>query len=169
MGITFIYVTHDQEEALTMSDRIAVMSDGRVEQIGPPREIYEEPARPPTWRTSWVCPTSWMRACEGSGRVALGEFELQAAQGSIDARGEVKLTIRPERIQLGPHSHAGPNVIPGMVERTVYLGNSTQIIVNLAPGQRIQVVVPNEGDAVTYQSGAPVSVCLPREALRVLS
>ena len=168
IGITFVYVTHDQEEALTMSDRIAVMSDGRVEQTGSPREIYEAPQT--AYVADFLGVSNLMDArCEGSGRVALGEFELQAGEGSIDARGEVKLTIRPERIQLGPHSHAGPNVIPGMVERTVYLGNATQIIVNLAPGQRIQVVVPNEGDAVTYQSGAPVSVCLPREALRVLS
>jgi hypothetical protein len=56
-----------------------------------------------------------------------------------------------------------------MVERTIYLGNATQIIVNLAPGQRIQVVVPNEGDPILYHSGTPVSVCLPQEALRVLS
>jgi spermidine/putrescine transport system ATP-binding protein len=168
IGITFVYVTHDQEEALTMSDRIAVMSDGRVEQTGSPREIYEAPET--AYVADFLGVSNLMDArCEGSGRVALGEFELQASEGSIDARGEVKLTIRPERIRLGPHSHAGRNVIPGMVERTVYLGNATQIIVNLAPGQRIQVVVPNEGDAVTYQSGAPVSVCLPREALRVLS
>jgi spermidine/putrescine transport system ATP-binding protein len=168
IGITFVYVTHDQEEALTMSDRIAVMSDGRVEQTGSPREIYEAPET--AYVADFLGVSNLMDArCEGSGRVALGEFELQASEGSIDARGEVKLTIRPERIRLGPHSHAGRNVIPGMVERTVYLGNATQIIVNLAPGQRIQVVVPNEGDAVTYTSGAPVSVCFPQEALRVLS
>jgi len=168
IGITFVYVTHDQEEALTMSDRIAVMCDGRVEQTGSPREIYEAPQT--AYVADFLGVSNLMDArCEGSGRVALGEFELLAAEGSIDARGEVKLTIRPERIRLGPHSHDGPNVIPGMVERTVYLGNATQIIVNLAPGQRIQVVVPNEGDAVSYQSGAPVSVCLPQEALRVLS
>ena len=168
IGITFVYVTHDQEEALTMSDRIAVMSDGRVEQTGSPREIYEAPET--AYVADFLGVSNLMDACcEGSGRVALGEFELQASEGSIDARGEVKLTIRPERIRLGPHSHTGPNVIPGMVERTVYLGNATQIIVNLAPGQRIQVVIPNEGDAVPYRSGVPVSVCFPQEALRVLS
>jgi spermidine/putrescine transport system ATP-binding protein len=168
IGITFVYVTHDQEEALTMSDRIAVMSAGRVEQTGTPREIYEAP------KTAYVADflgvSNLMDArCEGSGRVVLGEFKLRASEGSIDAQGDVKLTIRPERIRLGPHSEAGANVIPGMVERTVYLGNATQIIVNLAPGPKVQVVVPNEGDPMPYRSGAPVSVCMPQEALRVLS
>ena len=167
LGITFVYVTHDQEEALTMSDRIAVMSEGRVEQTGSPREIYEAPET--AYVADFLGVSNLMDArCEGGGRVSLGDFELRAAEGSLDARGDVKLTIRPERIRLAEHGSSGPNVLPGMVERTVYLGAATQVIVNLAPGQRVQAVLANEDGAVTYESGAPVSVCLPAEALRVL-
>src|SRR4029450_11290231 len=103
VGITFIYVTHDQEEALTMSDRIAVMSQGWVEQVGPPKEIYENPA------TAYVADFLGVRnprgaAAHGPGdggcRVRLGEFDLVAGQGEEDTRGPSKITIRPERVDL---------------------------------------------------------------------
>jgi spermidine/putrescine transport system ATP-binding protein len=167
LGITFVYVTHDQEEALTMSDRIAVMSEGRVEQTGSPRDIYEAPET--AYVADFLGVSNLMDArAEGAGRVSLGDFDLRATEGSLEARGDVKLTIRPERIRLAEHGLSGPNVLPGMVERTVYLGAATQVIVNLAPGQRVQAVLANEDGAVIYESGTPVSVCLPAEALRVL-
>src|SRR6266513_2442327 len=139
VGITFIYVTHDQEEALTMSDRIAVMSQGRVEQVGPPKEIYEEPA--PAYVADFLGVSNLMDAtAEGMGeqnrcKVRLGESDLLAGAGEPDARGPVKITIRPERVRLEEQGTTGSNRVPGMVERVVYVGSIMQVIVHLASGQ----------------------------------
>jgi spermidine/putrescine transport system ATP-binding protein len=171
VGITFIYVTHDQEEALTMSDRIAVMSQGHVAQVGAPQDIYEAPA------TAYVADflgvsnlmdTTAEGPAEGGCRVKLGDFELVAGQGETDARGQAKLTIRPERVDLRPSGDTGPNRIPGMVERVVYVGSILHVIVNLAPGDRIQAWIANEGGSPPFSQGAAVSVHLPQDALRVL-
>jgi spermidine/putrescine transport system ATP-binding protein len=152
VGITFIYVTHDQEEALTMSDRLAVMNAGRIEQIGPPRAVYEEPL------TAYVADF-------------LGVSNLMDASVEGRANGAVKVTIRPERVQVEPYGtdvSAGANRIPGMIERLVFLGSSTQVIVRLAPGAAVQALIQNDGEEPPYRQGTPVSVVLPAEALRVL-
>jgi spermidine/putrescine transport system ATP-binding protein len=171
VGITFIYVTHDQEEALTMSDRIAVMSQGRVEQVGPPKEIYEEPAT--AYVADFLGVSNLMDATAlgetgGGCSVSIGEFSFTAGQGDEDTRGAAKVTIRPERVNLEAHGTTGTNRIPAMVERVVYVGSVLQVFLNLAPGQRIQAWLQNEGGAMPYESGAPVTVHLPVEALRVL-
>jgi spermidine/putrescine transport system ATP-binding protein len=172
VGITFIYVTHDQEEALTMSDRIAVMSNGRVEQVGPPQALYEAPTT--TFVADFLGVSNLMTVTaqgESSGRckVTLGEFELSASNGDISTIGETRMVIRPERVRLEPHESTGENRIPGMVERVVYLGNANQIIVGLAHGERIQALVQNTGDELTYRQGDPVKAYMPAEALRVLT
>ncbi|HET7237327.1 MAG TPA: ABC transporter ATP-binding protein [Actinomycetota bacterium] len=172
IGITFVYVTHDQEEALTMSDRLAVMSNGRVEQVGTPSEVYEEPAT--AYVADFLGVSNLMDArAEGGGpdgraRLRLGEFELVAAQGDTDARGDVRVTIRPERVRIEPQGTVGANHIPAMVERVVYVGSIMQVILHLAPGQTLQAWVQNQGDGIPYQQGAAVAVNLPAEALRVL-
>jgi spermidine/putrescine transport system ATP-binding protein len=172
IGITFIYVTHDQEEALTMSDRLAVMSNGRVEQIGTPSDVYEEPTT--AYVADFLGVSNLMNAtCDGSdaggrGRVRLGEFELAAGHGDTDARGDVKIVIRPERVRLEETGTAGENRVPGMVERVVYVGSIMQVIVHLAPGQTLQAWVQNQGEGLPYGQGHPVSVHLPPDALRVL-
>jgi spermidine/putrescine transport system ATP-binding protein len=171
VGITFIYVTHDQEEALTMSDRIAVMSNGRVEQVGPPNEVYEEPATAYVADFLGVSNLMSARAEGPSGnrcKVRLGDFELEAGQGESDARGDVKIVIRPERVVLEEQGHGGENRVPAMVERVVYVGSVMQVIVHLAPGQRIQAWVQNQGGGIPYAQGAPITVHFPSEALRVL-
>ena len=154
VGITFVYVTHDQEEALTMSDRLAVMSNGRVEQIGPPEEVYEEPST--AYVADFLGVSNLMDATahgttSGGCRVRLGEFELVAGKGEPDAIGDVKLSIRPERVELVAAGTTGENMIPGMVERIVYVGSAMQVIVNLAPGEKIQVLVQNEGDDLPFR------------------
>jgi spermidine/putrescine transport system ATP-binding protein len=172
IGITFIYVTHDQEEALTMSDRLAVMSNGRVEQVGTPSEVYEEPAT--AYVADFLGVSNLMEATadgpdgKGRARVRLGEFDLHAAKGDTDARGDVKVVIRPERVQLEESGTTGENRVPGMVERVVYVGSTMQVIVHLAPGQTLQAWVQNQGGGLPYGQGHPVSVHLPPEALRVL-
>jgi spermidine/putrescine transport system ATP-binding protein len=172
VGITFIYVTHDQEEALTMSDRLAVMSDGRIEQVGTPNEVYEEPQT--TYVADFLGVSNLMDARaegpDGNGRckVRLGDFQLVAGQGTSDARGEAKIVIRPERVGLERQGAGGENRVPGMVERVVYVGSILQVIVHLAPGQTLQAWIQNQGEGLPYEQGTPVTVYLPPDALRVL-
>jgi len=172
VGITFIYVTHDQEEALTMSDRLAVMSDGRIEQVGTPNEVYEEPQT--TYVADFLGVSNLMDArAEGPGgngrcKVRLGDFQLVAGQGESDARGEAKIVIRPERVGLEQQGTSGENRVPGMVERVVYVGSILQVIVHLAPGQTLQAWIQNQGEGLPYEQGTPVTVYLPPDALRVL-
>jgi spermidine/putrescine transport system ATP-binding protein len=172
VGITFIYVTHDQEEALTMSDRIAVMSQGRVEQVGAPKDIYENPA------TAYVADflgVSNLMDAEANGPVAdgcsvrLGDFGLTAGQGEPDLVGPCKITIRPERIDIEPQGTAGQNRIPAMVERVVYVGATLQIILHLASGETIQAWIPNDGDAQLRASGDAIVAHFPVDALRALA
>jgi spermidine/putrescine transport system ATP-binding protein len=171
VGLTFVYVTHDQEEALTMSDRIAVMSNGRVEQVGSPEEVYEEPT------TAYVADflgvsnqmTGQAEGASGNaGRVRLGDFELLAERGDKDARGAVKLVIRPERVELEDQTSTGQNRMPGMVERVLYVGSTIQVLVHLAHGETLQAWIQNRGGDPRWQQGSPVMVHLPGEALRIL-
>ena len=172
VGITFLYVTHDQEEALTMSDRLAVMNAGRVEQVGAPHDVYEDPQT--LFVADFLGVSNLMDATargtrDGSCHVSLESFDLEARGGGVDVRGPAKIVIRPERIELEPHgSPAGPNRLPGMVERVVYVGSAVQIIVRTATGEALQALVQNTGKGVPFDQGTPVQLHLPAEALRVL-
>jgi spermidine/putrescine transport system ATP-binding protein len=172
VGITFVYVTHDQEEALTMSDRLAVMSNGRVEQIGTPSEVYEEPGT--AYVADFLGVSNLMdarvegRDANGRAKVHLGDFELIAEHGDTETVGDVKMVIRPERVHIEPQGSVGENRVPGMVERVVYVGSIMQVLIHLAPGQTLQAWVQNQGEGLPFQQGAPVAVHLPVEALRVL-
>jgi spermidine/putrescine transport system ATP-binding protein len=172
VGITFIYVTHDQEEALTMSDRLAVMSNGKVVQVGPPKEVYEAPAT--AYVADFLGVSNLMDAKaegspDGKSRVRLGEFDLVAAAGDTEADGDVKIVIRPERIEVEDGRTDGENRIPGMVERTVYLGPTMQVIVQLPEGRIVQAMIPNRGEEHGFAQGTSVTLHLPPEDLRVLA
>ena len=104
----------------------------------------------------------------GSCKVRIGDFDFLASKGDLRARGVVKVTIRPERVRIEPHGNTGANRIPGVVARTVYLGASTQLLVNLAHGATLQAMIQNQGEVLPYTQGASVNVCLPDDALRVL-
>jgi spermidine/putrescine transport system ATP-binding protein len=174
LGITFVFVTHDQEEALTMSDRVAVMNDGRIEQAGSPREVYEEP------QTTFVADflgVSNLLAAEavenGSGGCALRLCSrvMRAECGDTTARGEVRAMIRPERIGLEPYgADGGENRLPGMLERAVFRGGSHEAHVRLPSGEVLKVTIANDGKPLTFslEQGTPVNVHLPADALRVL-
>jgi len=173
VGITFLYVTHDQEEALTMSDRLAVMNHGRIIQLGTPEEVYNEPVD--AYVADFLGVSNLMDARVESGgngqrpcRLRLGDFCLEAQTGQLDAAGAVKLAIRPERIHLHPYETSGDNLVPGMVERLVFLGSTTHVYVRLASGSALQTLVRNDGAALPYSQGTPVSVGLPADSLRVL-
>jgi spermidine/putrescine transport system ATP-binding protein len=174
VGITFLYVTHDQEEALTMSDRLAVMHAGRIVQLGVPRKIYEEPAD--TYVADFLGVSNLMevevveRGPGSQCRVKLGEMALVVERGEVDTLGPAHAVIRPERVQIEPYRQddPGPNRVPAMVERLVFLGASTQVMLRLAPGAPLQAVVPNDGTEATLSQGTPVHVFLAPDVLRVL-
>ncbi len=172
VGITFVFVTHDQEEALSMSDRVAVMSAGHVEQIGTPEEVYESPAS--VFVADFLGVSNLMDAeATGAGRedcaVRIGEFTLRAGCGELSARGAVKVVARPERLRLLSHGTEHENCLPGMVERTVYVGATLQVIIRLATGATLQASITNTGGAEGYSQGTPVAVQIPADALRVLA
>ena len=101
--------------------------------------------------------------------VRVGDFRLRAACGETSARGAVKIVARPERVQLLAHGSTEDNCVPGMVERTVYVGSSLQVIVRLATGASVQASVVNTGGTDAYTQGTPVAVHVPPDALRVLA
>jgi spermidine/putrescine transport system ATP-binding protein len=152
VGITFVYVTHDQEEALTMSDRIAVMNRGRVEQVGDPEAVYERPAT--TFVAGFIGVSNLMPAVAvSSGEVQLDHGPAVRAQLDGLAPGErCHAVVRPEKLRIetlgegSPASNGLPRV-EGVVESSLYLGSATQIGVDLGGEVRMTVLVPNASEA----------------------
>ncbi|MFJ7146944.1 ABC transporter ATP-binding protein [Streptomyces sp. NPDC100445] len=153
VGITFIYVTHDQAEALTMSDRIAVMNDGLVEQVASPQEVYERPA---TAFVAGFIGTSnliggRLTRVEGeTGVLDLGDGQrvTVALRGSARGAGAaVELTVRPEKVTLSAGPVGTASRIRGIVREVVYLGTSTSYAVDTAVGAEMTVFQPNDGTA----------------------
>jgi spermidine/putrescine transport system ATP-binding protein len=145
VGITFVYVTHDQEEALTMSDRIAVMSEGLVLQIGTPTEIYERPSC--RFVADFIGESNFLAgAIQGIGAETVsvlvdGALSIKALRRRPLEQGKVlTVAIRPEKIRLHRELPAeGDNVFPGTVENVVYVGTDTHYIVRLADATTIKV------------------------------
>jgi spermidine/putrescine transport system ATP-binding protein len=170
VGITFVYVTHDQEEALTMSDRIAVMNRGRVEQVGIPEDVYERPAT--TFVAGFIGVSNLMPAVvAGGGEVKLEHGPtVRAAADGIAVGGRCYAVVRPEKLRVetlggggaGAAASLSPSMagkkdvaaaangrprVEGTVESSLYLGTSTQIGVDLGDGVRMTVLVPNADEA----------------------
>jgi spermidine/putrescine transport system ATP-binding protein len=172
LEVTFIYVTHDQDEALTMSDRVAVMRGGHIEQCGEPRELYEAPATAFVANflgASNLVPVSVADSNGAGARLGLGSFSLRAETCAVSGGTDALAMIRPENIRLEAHGAEGENRVPGMVEEVVYLGFHREVRVRLATGTLIKVDVPTEDDAVDREQGDAVSVHMPAKHLRVLA
>jgi spermidine/putrescine transport system ATP-binding protein len=177
VGITFVYVTHDQEEALTMSDQIAVLAEGRVEQVGPPQEIYSAPAT--TFVAGFlgaanIFDADVLEAGGGSATCSALATRLGAAVDDAPQIGAAAaIVIRPERITLqNPGEPVGPgrNVITGVVSEVVYLGHCTQVHVDVGAPAALIVEVPNHAGpgSVSHAPGATVNCVCTHDAVRVL-
>jgi spermidine/putrescine transport system ATP-binding protein len=186
VGITFVYVTHDQEEALTMSDRIAVMNRGRVEQVDAPEAVYERPAT--TFVAGFIGVSNLMPAVVelSSGdraRVRLDAGVAIEAIGNGFTTGErVHAVVRPEKLEIGRKEDStkdGWPSVEGTVESSIYLGTATQIVVRLAGDVPMTVLVPNAdeaergrlpgGGASVRLSWAPEHIHLVKESASVPS
>jgi spermidine/putrescine transport system ATP-binding protein len=128
VGITFVHVTHDQEEAMTMADTIAVMNAGRIEQLGAPSELYERP------RTAFVAgflgKSNLLQGVVENGGVRLEDGTLVRAETG-GATGRVAIGVRPEKVALGD---TGENRLPGTVRESAYIGVATEIVVDTPAG-----------------------------------
>jgi spermidine/putrescine transport system ATP-binding protein len=173
VGITFVYVTHDQEEALTMSDRIAVMNQGRIEQIGDPEEVYDRPST--TFVAGFIGVSNLM---PGTVRKTgeRGQVELDSGvQVSTDVDGfnpgdRCHAVVRPEKLAIGSGGDNQPSV-EGLVESSLYLGTSTQLIVQLSGDVRMTVLVPNTDEAQRQQlpgGGAKVQLSWDPDHMHVV-
>ena len=169
LGITFIYVTHDQEEALTMSDRMAVMAGGLLEQVGTPAEVYDSPA------TAYVADflgNANVLPVEVIGSAGDGRTEIRVGGQVLACRGiaapgdDVRLVIRPERLMLeAPDNDAA--AIDGTIARIVYQGPTTDIIVRLPGDEELVVRRPSE-HAGHHIAGEQVTVHCSADAMRLL-
>jgi putative spermidine/putrescine transport system ATP-binding protein len=160
--ITLLYVTHDQEEALTMSDRVAVMDRGRVVQVGPPREIYERPAT--RFVSDFIGDSNLL---EGRAeRVEGGQAWLVAADGTrlcapgggVAAGESLTVAVRPEKVRLLTDAGAPANVFAGTVESVNFQGDATLYRIALDSGRFLLALVPNDGSRPLQAPGAAVRV-----------
>jgi len=176
VGITFVYVTHDQEEALTMSDRIALMRNGRIEQLGTPDEIYHRPTT--RYVADFIGDTNLLRgtvlaSAGGEATLQLGGAVLRAPLGpggALPAGADAWLSVRPERVSVGPRTGtgaaaesaagAGRNALEGVVADVVFVGAGTKAYVALLDGTRVMVHRPADPLPV----GLQVTVGWPVEA-----
>ena len=178
VGITFIYVTHDQEEALTMSDRIAVMSHGKVLQMGTPVEIYERPTS--RFVADFIGEANFL---EGVVRSVQGDQAVVAIPawkeeltgyltGPVAAGDGVAVSIRPEKVRLTDQAGLRENCYEGEVETSTYIGSDTHVYVNVR-GQRIKVWEQNRISTLDprayYRTGQKVWVTLLPENTLVLA
>jgi spermidine/putrescine transport system ATP-binding protein len=177
LGITFIYVTHDQEEALTMSDRIAVMSHGKVLQMGPAVEIYERPTS--RFVADFIGETNLLdgrlKSVNGNQAVVTIPAWQQDIGGitttKVQAGDEVAVSIRPEKIQLTEKPGDGQNNLEGVVIRSTYIGSDTHVFIEVR-GQNIKVWDQNRISTVDpneyYRNGEKVWMTLLPENTLVL-
>ncbi|PKR55536.1 ABC transporter ATP-binding protein [Thalassospira marina] len=180
-GITFVFVTHDQEEALAMSDRIAVMQAGKILQIGSPREIYENPTH--RFVADFIGDSNFLQgdilpdttngipaslALPGGQNVSLAGVIQNGSPSAAPAPTRATIAIRPERIMLQPRTNS-ETALHGRIDDVVYFGTDTTYHISLDDQTRLLTRVQNrDGAAMPFARGDQVDVTLPAAAIRIL-
>jgi iron(III) transport system ATP-binding protein len=170
LGVTTVMVTHDQEEALSIADRIVVMNAGRIEQVGTPRAVYETPVSP--FVADFIGKINVLSAvAEGGGRFRIGSTSLAVARPDIAAGTAVKLYLRPEEIALNARGATNGNTFAGSISKVEFLGAFCLVGLNME-GRGLPALVANvprhEVEGSGMAAGQAVSVSLPPDAMRVL-
>jgi spermidine/putrescine transport system ATP-binding protein len=168
LGLTFIFVTHDQEEALTMSDRIAVMNKGVIEQLGGVQEMYERPAN--AYVAKFLGSSNLLEgtvSAAGKVKTPLGELEVRDALPGTG--GEVMLSIRPEKIQLSREASSAQNTVTVTITDDIYQGATGAYRARTAGGVELEINTMNSGVTHTdYEIGDQLHAHLPAELIVVL-
>jgi putative spermidine/putrescine transport system ATP-binding protein len=172
LGITTVYVTHDQEEALELSDRVVVMSAGRMEQVGTPFEIYNFPAT--AFVASFVGTLNAVQAriaSKSERRLSLAGTEITAGSEFSGSTGDlVTVAIRPEMITLdGAGGGEGANRLAATVDDVAFLGAVVRVRTSLADGSSVSVDTFNNPHLAVPAAGTPVVLRFPPEACHVLA
>ncbi|MER9234614.1 ABC transporter ATP-binding protein [Mesorhizobium sp. M0622] len=170
LGITTVMVTHDQEEALTMADRLVVMSEGRVRQVGTQRDLYERPAD--RFVAGFVGRSTFLEGMiEAPGRFRTsGGLEIRCANGASGVTGLAVIALRPERITVAPNAPVNAeNCLPGTTEFVSYLGGLLDVHVRLASEERVIVQIPNRAENNLPQIGDEVFVSWPAASANVFT
>jgi spermidine/putrescine transport system ATP-binding protein len=161
-GITFVFVTHDQEEALTMSDRIAVMKNGKLEQIGTPTEIYDFPRS--RYVADFIGETNFLTGIAEANGLRLPDTQLLEVSHSRSLGSSVDVAVRPERAQIARDG----NGLNAMVREVVYVGTDTVVYLEIA-SEVFRVRMQNHGGAAKIVSvGDQVKLVIPSDAVRIL-
>ena len=164
VGITFVHVTHDQEEAMTMADTIAVMNAGKIEQLGAPTELYETPRS--AFVAGFLGISNLLKGTvEGGDAVRLAEGTVVRAPVAAGRTGEVSIGIRPEKVRLGTQE---ANHLSGEVRESAYIGVSTQYIVDTRAGAITLYVQNAEAGAPSVRPGDPVTLSWSPDATFVV-
>jgi spermidine/putrescine transport system ATP-binding protein len=164
VGITFVHVTHDQEEAMTMADTIAVMNAGRIEQLGSPTELYEAPST--SFVASFLGISNLLSGkAEDGGAVRLSDGTVVRVPAAAGLQGEISIGIRPEKVRLGAQDE---NHLAGEVRESAYIGVSTQYIVETSAGAIALYVQNTEAGAPSVQPGDQVTVSWSPDATFVV-
>ncbi|MBA3875824.1 MAG: Fe3+/spermidine/putrescine ABC transporter ATP-binding protein [Anaerolinea sp.] len=169
LGITTVYVTHDQEEALSLSDRVVVMSEGRIEQIGTPFEVYNFPTT--GFVASFVGTLNVLPALvvdPGAGRLSVGGQQIRISR-PVSARtgSTLSLALRPEMVSIG-EGPAGSNVVRGSVVDVSFLGSIVRIRIGIAEGVNVTLDVFNEPTLILPKLEEAITISFPAEGPLVL-
>ncbi len=170
VGITFVYVTHDQEEALTMSDRIGVMNEGRLLQVGTAEDIYERPAN--RFVADFIGETNFLEGViVAEGHVEIGSSHRVRAQTNAPVGTAVTLMLRPEKIQIHRLEEVvdGRNRLEGTVQHRLYFGDSLFYQIELATGDMIDVRVENVPSLPRWDAGQRIAVSFHHDAADALT
>ncbi|MFP3914554.1 MAG: ABC transporter ATP-binding protein [Actinomycetota bacterium] len=171
VGITFVYVTHDQEEALTMSDRIGVMEEGRLLQVGEPADIYERPTS--RFVADFIGDINLLEGrVESPGLVQLANGQQVGVRSGRPAGTAVTLALRPERLELfdvGEEVPGGYNRLPGKVIRKMYYGDAYYYDVEVGLADPLEVKEENRPGVATYDLGEETLVCWDPDATNVVT
>jgi putative spermidine/putrescine transport system ATP-binding protein len=165
LGTTMVYVTHDQVEALVMSDRVAVMDHGRIVRLGTPRELYEDPRSP--FVADFLGDANVLSGSALLGDAVQVDDWIIAVAHSKSPGAPVQVVVRPEKIVIGPPPH-GWNAASGSIEEILYLGDATKYQVRTGHGHLLSIKEVNRGPAASYAVGSEVSVAWHPDDGRVL-